>query len=495
MPEILHSQLTDFLKKPTAAGIAPVCLIHGEQVLVEQCLQALIVHLLAGASGEIHCETLDGLAENIPDALERVNTYAMVAGPRVVVFKDAKLFDTGSGGHQRLVDQIREAFEAADMSRAGKMFAQLCGRLGLEAAGLGRTGVWPTELQPLCDAVGEDGLSRLIEHCGTREGVDTAALDYLQILTQAIEKGFPSGHHLVIAANTKVPKNRRFYKIVQSIGLIVDCHVPLGERKADKGAQDLVLKGIMDAALKKAGKRMQPGLFGKLQQLTGFDPLTFRGNIEKLIDFCGKRDEITATDVDAVLRRTKSDPLYELTNAVAERNTSAALFFADTLLNADWHPLQIVAALANQVRKLLVAGDFAASDLGRAWNPGMAYPHFQQSVLPAIQAFDARIAALQESRRVSGAPDDGTEKKRAGKGAAEFALVSNPANAYPVFQTMIKSRNFTCEELIQILERLSETDIRLKSTGQNAALVIRTTVISICAVKQSGLRAGQAVCC
>jgi DNA polymerase III subunit delta len=494
MPEILHSQLTDFLKKPAAAGITPVCLIHGEQVLVEQCLQALIVHLLAGASGEIHCETLDGLAENIPDALERVNTYAMVAGPRVVVFKDAKLFDTGGGGHQRFVDQIQEACEAADMARAAKIFAQLCGRLGLEAAGLGRSGVWPTELQPLCDAVGEDGLSRLIEHCGTCEGADTAAVDYLQILTQAIEKGFPSGHHLVIAANTKVPKNRRFYKIVQSIGLIVDCHVPLGERKADKGAQDLVLKGILDAALKKTGKRMHSGLFGKLQQLTGFDPLTFRGNIEKLIDFCGKRDEITAADVDAVLRRTKSDPLYELTNAVAERNTSAALFFADTLLNADWHPLQIVAALANQVRKLLVAGDFAASDLGRAWNPGMAYPHFQQSVLPAIQAFDARIATLQESRRVSGPPDS-TEKKGAGKGAAEFALVSNPANAYPVFQTMIKSRNFTCEELIQILERLSETDIRLKSTGQNAALVIRTTVISICAVKQSGLRAGQPVCC
>jgi hypothetical protein len=124
----------------------------------------------------------------------------------------------------------------------------------------------------------------------------------------------------------------------------------------------------------------------------------------------------------------------------------------------------------------------------------MAYPHFQQSVLPAIQAFDARIAALQESRRVSGAPG-GAEKKPARKGAAEFALVSNPASAYPVFQTMIKSRNFTCEELIQILERLSETDLRLKSTGQNAALVIRTTIISICAMKQSGLRAEQTVCC
>jgi DNA polymerase III subunit delta len=272
MPEILHNQLTDFLKKPATAAIAPVCLIHGEQVLVEQCLKPLIVHLLAGASGEIHCETLDGLAENIPDALERVNTYAMVAGPRVVVLKDAKLFDTGSGGHQRLIDQIREACEAADMARAAKMFAQLCGRLGLEAAGLGRSSVWPTELQPLCDAVGEDGLSRLIEHCGTREGADTAAVDYLQILTQAIEKGFPSGHHLVIAANTKVPKNRRFYKIVQSIGLIVDCHVPLGERKADKGAQDLVLKGIMDAALRKCRQAHAPQLVWQAAAIDRFRP-------------------------------------------------------------------------------------------------------------------------------------------------------------------------------------------------------------------------------
>jgi putative membrane protein len=38
---------------------------------------------------------------------------------------------------------------------------------------------------------------------------------------------------------------------------------------------------------------------------------------------------------------------------VADRDVGMALFYLDTLLKAEWHPLQMLSALANQVRKLL----------------------------------------------------------------------------------------------------------------------------------------------
>lgn len=410
MPEINHSRLAGFLNNPPAGKSAAVYLIHGQQVLVEQGLQTLIAHLLDGASRDIHCEVMDGLAENIADALECVNTFGLLAGPKIVVFKDTKLFEAGAD-----------------------------------------------------------------------------AQDALAMLARAVEKGFPSGHVLVITVYAKVPGNRKFYKTVQSLGLVVDCYVPPGERRADKSAQEAVLRRILDEALQKTGKRMHPGLFGRLYQLTGFDPATFRDNVEKLIDYAGKNAEITAADVAAVIRRTKSDPLYELTNAVADRDVAAALFFVDALLGADWHALQIVSALANQVRKLLVARDFGASDHGRAWKPGMAYPQFQKSVLPAIQAYDAHIAGQVRAPRGASSSQDGAGKKPgADKGAAELALASNPANAYPVFQTLIKSENYRRDELMEAMRWLSETDMRLKSTGQNAAMVLRTAVIAICAAKQPG---------
>lgn len=410
MPVINHHQVADFLAQPSGGRKSAAYLIHGHQVLVEQCLHALIDHLLGGASKAVNCEVMDGLAENVADALEHLNTYALLGGPKILVFKDAKLFEAGA-----------------------------------------------------------------------------AADDALATLEQAIEKGFPAGHALVITVHAKVPGNRKLYKAIQSVGTVVDCHVPAGERRADKSAQEAVLRRMLETALQKAGKRTYPGLFAGLYQLTGFDPATFRDNIEKLIDYCGRRTEITAADLSAVIRRTKSDPLFELTNAVADRNLAAALFFVDALLAADWHPLQLVSALANQIRKLLVARDFSDSEHGRSWNPGMGFPQFQQRVLPAIQAYDTQIAEqVRGAVHAASIPADADKRSGKDKGVSELALASNPANAYPVFQTLVKSGNYQRTELMDALEWLSEADLRLKSTGQDGAMVIRTAVMTICAGRRSG---------
>jgi DNA polymerase-3 subunit delta len=264
--------------------------------------------------------------------------------------------------------------------------------------------------------------------------------------------------------------------------VVVDCHVPLGERKADKTAQEAVLKEIARRALDGAGKHMAPGLFNLVIQFTGFDPHTFKHNIEKLIDFSGQRPEISREDITSVLKRTKSDPIYELTNAVAERNARSALFYIQTLIDNDYHPLQILAAVTNQIRRLLVAKEFARSEYGRNWRKGLSYPQFQQGVMPEIQRYDASVAqARREWRGSSGEEDPAPGKKKAGKSAAmELALAPNPGNAYPVYQTLLKSENFTRRELLDAMARSGETDTRLKSSGQDPTLVVKHLVMGIC---------------
>ena len=68
-------------------------------------------------------------------------------------------------------------------------------------------------------------------------------------------------------------------------------------------------------------------------EMTGFDLRTFSSNLDKLISYVGDRTEISIDDVETVLQRTKKDPLYELTNAVSERNAPQAIFFLDSLLS------------------------------------------------------------------------------------------------------------------------------------------------------------------
>lgn len=479
MPEIQHSQFPQYLEKPGALKNCAVYLVQGEATLVAQCAGPLIERLLAGAARDLGLETLDGLVENIPDVLEQLNTYAFTAEAKVVWFKDAKLID--SGNHQRVVDQIQQAFESGEMDRAGKGLLNLCAKLGVDLAETAAGYALPAELQPVQQVLGDDDLHQLIDHCKGKGWGATAAADYLQALEQAIEKGFPRNHYLVVTATERVPKNRKLYKTISTHGLIVDCHVPLGERKADKMAQESVLRQIYDSALQKAGKRMHPALFNHLIQLTGFDPATFRDNLDKLIDFAAARQEITAADIEKVLRRTKSDPIYELTNAIADRDTIKALFYLNTLMGADYHPLQILSAITNQIRKLIVARDFLMSPHGRSWRPGLTYPQFQKAAMPGIQAFDAQMQQQAETWQEGQAVESsGKGKKGAKKGNIELALAPNPGNAYPVYQTILKAEKFSLRELVQTMADLSDADARLKSSGQDAILLIKRLVMTIC---------------
>ena len=310
--------------------------------------------------------------------------------------------------------------------------------------------------------------------------IDTAG-DPVSLLIAAIEKGFPNQHFLVITSTAKVPKNRKFYKTIAANGWIIDCSVPLGEKKADKTAQETVLRQTLEQMLKTADKTMAPPLYAKLTQLTGFNLPVFIQNMEKLVAFTGDRKEITARDIDELLRRTKSDPVFELSNAVADRDASKALVCLEGLLQDNWHPLQIVAVLANQLRKLLVAKDFTTHSRG-VWAAGMSYPQFQDRVMPALKAFDDRIIDQIASWYKE---DDSQTREKKQKGANkkpqfDLALAATPYNAYPIYQTLVKSDHFTMDELKTALIQLSRVDVRLKSTGQDPAAMLTALVVSIC---------------
>lgn len=476
MSEIIHSQLDQHLKGIGSDTQLPVGLIHGQEMLMEQVLERLVNHLLAGGERDMCCEVVEGFAENLPDALERMNTFSLLAGPKIVVFKEAKLFEA-RGGRQQSLDKISRAFETGDVAQASRLFFSLCRRLEIDPQSAGKDRSGKTELYELIELIGNKGLDQLAQYGLERNWSATEQSDYIRTLNEAIGKGFPPRHHLIITTSAKVPKNLKLYKTIRDHGLIVDCHVPLGARRADKVAQQNILRQTLETLLAQSGKHLAGGLFDRLCRLTGFDLRTFAQNVEKLITFTGQRQEITEQDIDHVLRSTKSDPVYEFTNAVADRNGAQALQLMDNLLRDKWHPLQILSALANQIRKLLIAKDFTQSDAGRIWSSGVSYHQFQQQVMPIIQAHDDQIQQRIEQWQASEAANTSSALK---KSAAETRIAQNPRNPYPVYQTFVKSDRFTRRSLVAALFRLNQADLTLKSSGQDAALVLKSLVLEIC---------------
>ncbi|MCJ7615796.1 MAG: hypothetical protein MUO43_04590, partial [Desulfobacterales bacterium] len=217
-----------------------------------------------------------------------------------------------------------------------------------------------------------------------------------------------------------------------------------------------------------------------------FDLRTFANNLEKLISFVGDRKKITIEDVQNVLKRTKSDPIYELTNAISERNTEDTLFFLDSLFSSEFHYLQIFTAITNQIRKLLIVKEFVESPYGREWHAGIQYNKFRTSIMLAIQEHDSVLLKQLEDWENIISKDETSNNKKKGKSkksrlnTTDLLIAKNPNNPYPVFKLFTNSERFTKEELLGSIEYMNKADLRLKSTGQNPNLVLEDVIFRIC---------------
>ena len=185
------------------------------------------------------------------------------------------------------------------------------------------------------------------------------------------------------------------------------------------------MQAAIEDGLAKSGKRLAVDARKRLIEWTGFDLRTLAGNVDKLISFVGDRKTITDADVTALLDRTRKDPIFEFTNAIADRDLPAGLFFMQSLLDDGVHPLQLLAAAANQLRRLLVAKAFIIRDRGRTWSDQMAFPQFKAAPFNAVKADDGAFATLMEDwdAIVSSVAQ---AKKRSQSPSSDLVMARNP---------------------------------------------------------------------
>ncbi|MDY0220990.1 MAG: hypothetical protein RBR67_07620 [Desulfobacterium sp.] len=303
-----------------------------------------------------------------------------------------------------------------------------------------------------------------------------------------IKKPFPEGHFLVVTTEN-ADRRRSFFKVVKEVGLVVDCTVPKGSRQDDKNRQDAILRQAMESVLDTSGKGIDGDAVNMLMDRTGFDPATLSDNLEKLVSFIGQRAVITAADVATMVKRTRKDAIFELTNAVCDRNGATSLFYLKSLLNAGFHPLQIVMALSNQFRKL-VRVKFLVQNfqkMGRpCWQPGSSYNWFRQHTMPMVEQADAELSATVEDweRRLT-APTDLKGPERAArpqkkKSMTDLLIAPDQKNTYPVFHTFLKTDNFSSQELKQAVIWLSEVDLKMKISANDPKVVLDNLILRLC---------------
>lgn len=476
MPEITYKAVDQHLKKNKPF---PVYLLYGEELLYKTALESVLASILPDAAASPDFEPIDDSDAAVYTAIEVLNTYSMFSNRKVAALLDSRIFyakkDKGS-----FLEKAKEAYDKEDMPKAAKYFAGFLGRSDLDFTDMEKEKREKHLKLDSGQSPDDQWVDDIIAYCATNNVQVVEMTDQSKKLQQVIENGFVQENFLIITTDM-VDRRTGLFKSIMEKGLVVNCSVPRGSRKADKVVQNEVLDAQMKKILQACRKTIEPRAYQTVCEMTGFDLRTFTANIRKLIDYAGSRDRITVDDVKAVLIRTRQDPIFELTGAIADRDTETALFYVKSLLGQEFYPLQILAAIVNQVRKLLAAKLFTQSPSGRIWNPRMNYNLFQNQVIPLIQEYDGKLLDQlgQWENMLS------TKKSASGKGAAkkpssDMVIAKNPKNAYPVYQTLLKSEKFTLPELKAAMRVAYGADLDMKTTSRNPKLLLESVILSIC---------------
>lgn len=483
MTEVLFKELQKKLKSTKIENFPQVFLIHGEEFLYKSALDKFVDLLLPESSKTLNFDPMDGNNENIPKAIERINTYSLIPGKKIVALRDANIFYT-KDDKWGLFQKAKIEAENNEMKKASAYFIKFLSNLDLNFADIygenrsERMGVDPNEDLRWMDQV--------LEYCQSKNmTVTKESLDWVDILIRAIEKGFPQGHYLAITTDM-AGKTHRLYKAIKEHGWIIDCTVPKGDKRADKIQQELVLNERMRSILSKRGKSIEKEAYHAMLEMIGFDIRAFVNELEKLVNYVGNRETITFTDVKELLKRSRQDPIFEFTNAITDRNMESSLFLLESLLSAGMHPLQILTAMANQIRKLINVKGFVENPLGAVWRKGATYNYFQKNVMSALTQYDHLLrdrlvdweAGFEEQKEKG---KNRSPKIKAGAGSDLF-INKNPKNPFPTYQLLKKSDHFSMVDLKAALYAIKDGDMAMKSTGQNPRRVLEDVVFKICGI-------------
>jgi DNA polymerase III subunit delta len=499
MPSIHYSDLNEFINRGGESPSFPsTVLIYGEELLCSRALDGIKRALLSVSGSKSSFEPMDGAVETLPAVLEKMNTYALFSREKIIAVKDSKVFyakeDAG-----KLSQKIGDAVKSQDLASASRSLLQLLGFLGLSPEDVAPD--FRSQLDgPIRSVLPEDDvLDKVLEFrrnlaSSNEDTISSERHDPVDMLEQAILKGFPKGNYLLLTTDV-VDKRKRLFKAIETEGVVVDCSVPAGGRAADQKIQESLYLDTLQSKLAEKGKRMNAAAIAALQDKLGFNLRLLVGSVDKLSDYVGRRQDITAQDVEAVLVRTREDPLYALTDAATNRQAALCLEYCDSLLSSGYHPLQLLSALINQFRKLLVVKDFTENRCPGIWRSGCTYAAFQQQVLPQAVRADLSLIQTLESwerelglgRKKGGDGDSGTESsgKTKKKVSTDLVMVKNPKSAFPIFQLFRKAEGVSIPDLMRILSALGDADAALKSSGVDPRHILDRLIFFICGDNQA----------
>jgi len=149
----------------------------------------------------------------------------------------------------------------------------------------------------------------------------------------------------LILTSERMDRRKLLYKAIADAGVVVELR-PL------KPAE---VKTWIRERLKERGKKITAALCENIFELTGANLSDVSNEISNLIDYMGDRTDVEQTDIDALIASRSREPIYKLTEHIADRDFMHSCMVLRQLLAEGEHELRILWHLDFTVKRLLRA--------------------------------------------------------------------------------------------------------------------------------------------
>ncbi len=179
----------------------------------------------------------------------------------------------------------------------------------------------------------------------TRAGFEKSLAEYIPQL--------PETTVLIILADEELPSSSSLLKAAEEHGKVIQCTLPKGpavENWINKRASSLGVKITSDAVT-------------LLANFIGNELRMLANELEKLATYVGPGATITAEDVSLLSTQVQEARIFDLTDALAQRNRKQALSILHDLLSDGEPPLKLISTITSQVRTLMLVKELAGEGL------------------------------------------------------------------------------------------------------------------------------------
>ena len=162
----------------------------------------------------------------------------------------------------------------------------------------------------------------------------------LEILSDYVQD--PSPSTCLIFQGEKVDQRKKFFLDVKRNGRLVEY------RRLFENQLGVFIRNEATVY----GKRLEPAAVEMLVHLVGNNLQDLAAQIEKVATYMGERSTIRVDDIRQVTSDTKVDTVFDLANALGEKNLGKSLRSLHTILRDGEAPLMLLAMMTRHFRQL-----------------------------------------------------------------------------------------------------------------------------------------------